>query len=251
MKDRNVKLNQRLEMLNLTNDYLGHIDYERNGYTDCSSHGCDDEGICRCYTITSIDINNIDLNSLALSIFSEVYNRDASAQRDRKITTIIHGYDLDEANKYCIHRILTINKLYKHENWEISWSGGYYGDELDGGHIVKPLYDKISSEIEQVLNFESLEDKINFVLNLEYGHVLSDLVNKKYEIITVPISDIIFGQKQHHDNVLIKDKRYYNYYPNDIPLGVCLLKNNKWRVIDGYHRFTNSKLSNVRIIGIK
>lgn len=237
--------------MELINDYLGHIDYDRNGYTDCPSHGCDDEGICRCYTITSIYINNIDLNSLSLSIFREVSSRDTTAQRDRKLSTIIYGYDPDEANIYSIHRILTHNKLYDPENWEITWSGGYYGDELDRGKIISHLYTKICSEIEHILNLEILEDKINFLLNLEYGHILPELVGKKYDILTVSKSDIVFGQEQHYSKVLIEDKRYYYNYPPKIPLGVCLFKNNKWRVIDGYHRISNSNLKDIRIIGIK
>jgi hypothetical protein len=238
-------------MVELINDYLGHIDYDRDGYTSCSESGCDDEGICRCYKITSIYINHIDLNSLALAILREVSSRDINGQRDKKLTTLIHGYNPDEVNLYCIHRILTINKLYDPENWEITWSDGYYGDELNSGKINQPLFNQICSQIGEVINFDKLKDKINYVLSLEYGHLLEELIDKEYEIITVSKSDLVFGQDKHYNKVLIEDKRYYNDYPNHIPHGICHFKNGKWRVIDGYHRLSNYRANNVRIIGIK
>ena len=82
---------------------------------------------------------------------------------------------------------------------------------------------------------------------------MDKIKDKNYEVISVGVDELDFGQDKHHKNVLHKTLEYYsdkNYLQNSIR-GVAYYDSGKWRVIDGYHRLTQTKFPKVRIIGIK
>ena len=125
-------------------NYMYSIDFKINGSHNCESYGCDDEGICRCYTIDSVIIKNINISNITRSIFNQFFNINSTSYiRDNKLSLLINGHTSIEENMYCIDRILRINKLYKIDNWKAQWGGGYYGDELDNIHIIENIYKKI------------------------------------------------------------------------------------------------------------
>lgn len=233
----------------LEKDYKYGIDYETEGYSDCNHHGCNDEGICRCFQITDIKIKNIDILYISNSIFSEIFNtKSKQYKRDNKLNQILYGFN-QEIDLYCIDRILRINRLWDPENWEKNWSRGYYGDEVDSIEISDPIYQKISSDISYILSLPSLKEKIEYVLIQEYGYLLEKIKPQKYEVIEVNKSDIIFGQDFYRKKVNT-ELEYYTDKHFDLIKGVCLLDNGKWRVIDGYHRLLSSKKGRVKIISI-
>jgi hypothetical protein len=49
-----------------------------------------------------------------------------------------------------------------------------------------------------------LEDKIDYVLLLEYGYILEQLKGKKYSIETIDKENLDFGRDVHLKNVLHK-----------------------------------------------
>jgi hypothetical protein len=230
-------------------DYKYSINYETEGNTDCKNHGCDDEGICRCFRITNVVIRDIDVLYISNSIFSEIFNtKSTQYKRDNKLNQILYGFN-QEIDLYCIDRILRINKLWDPENWDPHWSSGYYGDEVDSIEISDVVYQKIYTDIDHILSLPNLKEKIEYILILEYGYLLEKIKTRNYEVIEVNKSDIIFGQDFYRKKV-DKELEYYTDNHFDLIKGVCLLDDGKWRVIDGYHRLLSSKKDKVKIISI-
>lgn len=237
----------------IENTFKYCVNYEHYGEYSCEERGCNDEGICRCYTINDINISSVNINRITKSIYDQIRLDDKQHNRHKKINDIIYNYDSDMVNKYCIHRILTKNKIWDSSNWKAEISSGYYGDEVGEVTIKKDIFDKVCKEIKDVIETEILEEKINYVLNLEYGYILDKIKDKKYQVISIDKSQLDFGQDNHFKNVLHKTLEYYsdsNYLDNSIR-GIAYKIGDKWRVVDGYHRLTQTKLEKVRIIGIK
>ena len=241
-------------MINLSKDYRYSITYRHYGDYSCKESGCDDEGICRCFSITSVEIESVDVKNITDKIFTELYPDENKAQhkRERKLTSLIFDYDIDLINRYCIHRILSINKVWDKDNWTPRWSGGYYGDEVDSIELLDSVYSKILFDIDTMIEMDGIEDKINYVLALEYGYIIDNIKGKSYTSEIVDKEDLVFGQENHLRKV---SKNKYDYYSDshyrDIPRGVAYFDNGKWRVIDGYHRLNETKFPKVNIIGIK
>lgn len=231
-------------------DQKSYIEYEVDSHTNCEHHGCDDEGICRCYTIDSVHIKHIDLSLISESAIRRYnYNNSSkSAERERKLSSLLYGYDgLDE---YCLNRILVANKVYDVNRWEASWSYNYYGDEIDDILLEMTTYKKVVEDIEYVFNLKTIKEKIEFLIILEYGTLLDKIKNKNYEIIDVLKSDIILGQKIYADKI---SSDVYEHYTDDkfkLIRGICIFENGKYRLIDGYHRVTSTKMKTVKIISI-
>jgi hypothetical protein len=231
----------------IDNNFLYSVSYNTDGEYFCESSGCQDEGICRCYSINNIIITSVDI----LSLTEKLFNAIPTNNRDRKITQLVYNYDPDSINKYCINRILTINKIYDSSIWTGNKYNGYYGDEVDKIQLNDDIFKKVNEDISSLLNKDTIEDKINYILQMEYGYILPELNNKKYTEILVDINDIDFRNKNHYNSVLSKNVEYYMDNRYNLIKGICFFDNGKWRVIDGYHRLSKTKNSKVRIIGIK
>jgi hypothetical protein len=235
------------------NDFRYCVDVNHYGSYSCEESGCNDEGICRCYMIDEVTINSVDITRLTQNIFDQLNTDDSQYRRDKKITSLIYNYDSDMINKYCIHRILTHRKVWDVDNWKSEIIGGYYGQEVGDVLIKKELFDKVNDDIKNIYQLDTLEDKINYVLKLEYGYILDQIKDRKYEVISIDKEDLEFGQSNHHKNILHKKIDYYSdkkYLENSVR-GIAYWQSGKWRVVDGYHRLTETKFPKVRIIGIK
>jgi hypothetical protein len=103
------------------------------------------------------------------------------------------------------------------------------------------------------MSLETLKDKIDYVLKLEYGFILDEIKDKDYQVVTIDSNDLDFGQDKHYKNVLHKTLDYYSdrEYLRGSIRGIAYWDSGKWRVVDGYHRLTQTKFPKVRIIGIK
>jgi hypothetical protein len=237
----------------IENDFKYSLNCHHYGDYSCEQSGCHDEGICRCYKINKIEIISVDITRITEKIFSQLNEDDSQHKRDKTITNILFDYDSDLVNKYCIHRILTILKVWDFDNWNAQIVAGYYGDEIGDVLIKSELFDTISTHINQVLNLETLKSKIEYILKLEYGYILDSLKDKEYSVIQVNVEDLDFGQDKQLKNVLHKNLEYYSdkEYLRDSIRGVAYYSQSKWRVVDGYHRLTQTKFPKVRIIGIK
>jgi hypothetical protein len=237
----------------MENDFKYSLRYNDYGDYSCEESGCHDEGICRCYRINEIEINSVNISRITENIFIQLHKNDSQHKRDKALTNILYDYDIDLVNKYCIHRVLTICKIWDIDNWNAKVTGGYYGDEVGDILIEEDIFKEVSKHIDSIMDLETLKDKIDYVLKLEYGFILDKIKDKDYHIVVVESNDLDFGQDKHYKNVLHKTLDYYSdkEYLRDSIRGVAYLDHGKWRVVDGYHRLTQTKFPKVMIIGIK
>ena len=193
--------------------YAG-VDADYGYDTDCHNSGCREEGICRCGLITNAHITTVDLISIRQKIAS------------KKALSVVE--------RYCLERILVACKVWSPSAWEASICGGYYGQELKGVVIDSRIAKQVEGHIAAMRKLKTNREKIEFVLNLEYGYILDVLQGKNYFVKTINKDQLVF-QNDHYRR-LDRDvvENYVNY---DLPRGIVVsVGNKKYRLIDGYHR---------------
>ena len=136
-------------------------------------------------------------------------------------------------------------------NWNIDICGGYYGEELNGVNICKNIAKKIEDELNIAFSIDGLNDRIEYLLFLEYGSLLPELEKCDYEIVELYKSDIVFGSNNHYNKVKQKDLTHYDENSYDGIRGVVLDKDGKLRVIDGYHRIHAAKGPIIKVFKAK
>ena len=231
----------------VNSDFRYRMDYDITGYNDCEEYGCNDEGICRCYTITEVTINEESINLMEITdtIYKSLIDgkNDLSYIREKSINQLL-GDDEYDLNKYFINRLLTIHKYYLSENWNPEWSHDYYGQEVDSITLENRL------EFRQSLLHinDCNKDKIEHLLIEEYGHLSDKLKNKKWKVDLINKDQLSFGSKDHYNNVET-GLMYYNEKEYILPKGVVLEDvDGMYRVFDGYHRLKNTTSDVVEVI---
>lgn len=218
-------------------------DYTYNTEYSCETFGCNQEGICRCGSIVDLEVTKIDLSYLTQEIYEQLIPSDRkSRKRDTKLSQLLYGGEV--VDKYCIYRILSINKVYNPNLWEVNITGGYYGDEIDGVHLDKSVLSKIESECQKLFELESLSDKLRYVIELEYGYVLDDLQDCEFELISIYKSYIDFKKlnQNHIKMVKMEDLDHYSIDNYDLPRGIVRGDSSGWvpvdnyKIVDGFHR---------------
>ena len=231
-----VNSDRIIDLYEIDFQYNFKIDYSYGG--NCELYGCDREGICRCGTIDDARIaDDIDMTMVTDMVYDYIFKtNDISVRRDIFIDSILDDFNI---NKYFINRILSLHKMYDKSNWNIEIIDGYYGEELSIVSLEERLGD-ISKSMSNI--FLDNKSKIEYLLKKEYGYIDHRLIGKKWDLDIINKSDIIFGQKEHYNNV--SEGLYYysdTSYDNELPRGILLKDGNKYRVIDGYHRIKNTR----------
>lgn len=220
----------------LNYDFRYFVDCEYDTSSHCESSGCRDEGICRCSTIKNIQIRSVDLLGIT-----------------REVCVLMKVDEKDEFMTYCVNRILTSAKLWKKDIWDVSSERGYYGEEI--GNITLEnsgskafLYDYLP----KLYNAQDNRERIHTILTAEYGYVLEHLSGlSQWDIKSVSRSDIMVGNEHYYRKV---DSENYSYYKDwKLPVSVVSIVNgDKYRLIDGYHRFSACSSDKVKVIvGVK
>ena len=220
------------------------IDYRRE--YNCENSGCNDENICRCSYITDKSVESIDMTSIVNQIYSILFDESLSSKRNIILDKLLFDIDKD-INVYTIDRIARSCKLYLPESWDINVSGGYYGQEIDS--VI--LNSKVSSDFESKLRIAlslGLKERIEYILNLEYGYILPELENKNYKILNVNKSDIIFGSDGHLKKISKKDLKHYSDSNYNGIRGIVVEKSGKYKLIDGYHRCFSTNKEKVLVL---
>ncbi len=203
-----------------------HVELKYDYEYSCGIEGCYDEGVCRCGKIVDPKIEDEFID----------------------YTTTLNAYKNLKPNnfeKYCIDRILNHYKVYDPELWYINIDGGYYGEEI--GKVVFDNPTKIDETVKNMMNLKTNKQKILMVLELEYGYLLDELKNKKsWRIRKIKRDNLIIGQKDHYKKVNVETVDRYEDY--SLPKGVCLPENDKFRLIDGYHRIAASKDEMISVV---
>jgi len=195
------------KIVNKSFQYCTEYDYDSQ--TSCSESGCDDEGICRCSTIENAHIISVNVTSMVNDIYPSYFDKSLSTKRNNTINSILGGTS-KEIDKYTIDRILRINKVYEPTNWEINVCGGYYGQEIDNIILEDSIARKLEEQIDEALSIIELTTRVEYLLNLEYGHILPSLQNCQYSVETIERDKIIFGNDNHYKKINLKNIEHYS-----------------------------------------
>ena len=230
----------------ITFQYNGvYVDY---GYTyDCENYGCDEEGICRCGTINNEHIDSVDVSLIVKRIYDEFFEQGKAANRNNAINEVLYGIGKD-IDIYTIDRILRSYKIWENDNWNIEVDGGYYGQEAGNVTIKESIADKIDEELWTVFSLPSLKEKIEYLLNVEYGKVLPELSNCNYESIVIDKDEVVFGVENHLNKVMKKDLDFYSDKNYSGIRGIVVKSGDKWRIVDGYHRIFTTKWPKLKVL---
>ena len=230
----------------ITFQYNGvYVDY---GYTyDCENYGCDEEGICRCGTINNEHIDSVDVSLIVKRIYDEFFEQGKAANRNNAINEVLYGIGKD-IDIYTIDRILRSYKIWENDNWNIEVDGGYYGQEAGNVTIKETIADKIDEELWIVFSLPSLKEKIEYLLNVEYGKILPELSNCNYESIVIDKDDVVFGVEKHLNKVMKKDLDFYSDKNYSGIRGIVVKSGDKWRIVDGYHRIFTTKWPKLKVL---
>lgn len=139
---------------------------------------------------------------------------------------------------YCIERLIRKYDIFN--AWDPVIENGYYGTELRG---YKILHDMFLVKIRDLLSLSKDKDKLEFVLQVEYGQCLHDI--QKIKIKTVDKTQLL--QHRNNKNLL----SVYDYANKHIPIGIYEKDGNKFRVIDGRNRLYNYTEKHAKIIVIE
>lgn len=228
----------------LSSDLKQFINFQINYSFSCCDKYCQD--ICRCAEIIDIEIQNLNLPMISRKIYKDLYSlNEKSYERRNKLTKLLEGYD-NKFQIYCLERILNCNKLYDICNWKYEVVLGYYGQELDKVYLQEEVVEAVEKQINQFLSLTKLKEKVQFLLNLEYGFVLPSLVDCEYRIKQIPKEKIYFGQQSRY-NKTKGDSIYIDREKNQI-MGICLKEGDIYRVVDGYNRLSQNKHKKIFII---
>lgn len=209
-------------------DIKYYCEYDCEESRHCEEYGCHDEGICRCSTIDEVKIKGpLDIHGF-----------------------VAHLRNVTVEDKYCIDRVLTILHAWDKQMWTPDICSGYYGEELN--HI---LFDGLTAlKADQhldALRTLTFSQKIEYLLNLEYGFLLDEIKNKNWGIIEVKKEQIHLGQKDYSRKL---DSEVVATYENYIlPKAIAVIRGSQnglpqYHVIDGYHRISANKSRTVKIV---
>lgn len=239
-------------------DFIYDITANYNYETSCEESGCFDEGICRCSEIVDVVLNDIDISKVIKRIYTKYFETDLNDPanvRDRKLNSILSGTDINtwkDINLYAVDRIATIFKLWDKELYDVGVENSYYGEELMSIKLHKNIADRINNELIVIKGFSSIKEIVEYLLVLEYGNILPKLEKCNYIVQPVYKGDIIFGSHKHHKNVKDKSLTFYSDDNYDKIRGIVIKDDNKFRLIDGYHRtHTTNKTEIKMIVAIK
>jgi len=234
----------------LDHNIISHVRYSYDIENSCADSGCEQEGICRCSVITAMSITEIKFHSLVDDIYELYFAKGKSTTRNSIINSVLYDITVD-LQKYTIDRILRHYKIWNLSNLNVEIVDGYYGQEVDRITIREDIALKIEENLDKALSIMNFGERMEYLLILEYGHLLTELKNKKWSTIDVSINDINFGSKTHKSKVNNLDLSHYTDVQYKLFRGICLKSENTYRLIDGYHRCSATENKTVKIIVVE
>lgn len=213
-------------------DYRGDRDYDfvYDTVYNCDEEDCD--GICRCGRIENIHVNHIPVQSLVPMLVHK------AAKGFSKSNRIF---------EYCVERILVINKLYDVYLWDVSAVPGYYGEEIGPITFCELTSKKIEEQV-KALKKMTTPERVEYVLGLEYKSVLRAVKGRSWSVKQVLRKDVVLrpDTKKRAEG----ESQFYKGY--DGLVGVAYQDGVKYRLVDGYHRFTATDKEKVSlVVGVK
>jgi len=198
--------------------YFGGIDYNCDYDTHCHSNGCDEEGICRCGTISNARISMLDMGAFVTSLCRTMNIK----KTDPTLTEKLLWYSVD--------RLCRIYKLYNKDSWRIDVGGGYYGEEINGIYLENR--EGLSNALDLLI---ASDNPVELILKEEYGFLIPEVADQKWIVEKVdlkPIKAQSVGQMRKVDR---ETTNFYTDYEGIV--AVCIkAADGSFRLIDGYHR---------------
>lgn len=213
---------------------------------ECEKYNCEDD-ICRCSKIVNERLNKLNIVEITNSIYNLYFDKSEETKRDLKLNKLLNNID-KEIDLYTIDRILRINKAYNVENWRILKEEGYYGQEIESVKIENKLALKLDSLVKESLNIDNIKQRVEYLINLEYGYILDSLVDKNYKVKEIDKSKLIFSNESHYKNVSSKKLDYYSDSNYKNIRGIALEYGDKFKLIDGYHRSFSSNKEKIKLL---
>ncbi len=221
----------------LSNSFQYLVKYDYDTEYSCEESGCNEEGICRCSSIMSARVTEVNIPKLTDHIYCEfVDTKTKQGKRDNRLNQLFYGGE--EVDKYCIDRILTYYKIWNSNVWDVNVRGGYYGDEINDVKLSPIIFESIAESCKKLFSLENISDKIKLVLSLEYGYILDDMKDSNFEIIEINRDDIDFTKlnQKHISNVKNENLDHYKSKMYDLARGIVRMSGDKFTIVDGFHR---------------
>lgn len=217
-----MNTNKSFKKTNLQYDI--DCDYERSA---CRCDAYERGDYCRCTTIERAWVEYIDIKNVINKLYTKYCNEQS------------------EINKYCFDRICVALRIYDKDLYEIEICGGYYGEEIGGVYFENE--EKVFSIFNEVLKLTSDIEKIKYCLELEYNYLIDRVANKtSAKIAIVDTKDIVLPQTEYF--IKLNKNVIEDYKNRKLPVAVCIKDENKYILIDGYHRFIANKDQNTNKI---
>ncbi len=183
---------------------------------------CDENDYCRCGTIEDMNILEVNVSDIA--------------------NEVVECID-DDFLEYCLDRIIRLAGLHDPCHWEHTPSPGYYGEEVGTFKIREGKVSDIMTHVENLLKTKSDKGAIEFILNHEYGYLLTGIKDLRWSIVGVRKKDVVVGRQDHYVRLERGAIEQYRDLPSPLkhlPRGICVMLNERICLIDGYHRFAAS-----------
>lgn len=127
------------------------IDYDEQGESDCEASGCGDEGICRCYTIESVTIDNVSHGAIAKEIYDHYIENHARAWKVRAYSyDPFQRLEVLNLNIKDVEDIVSQHDITTHD-FRIDYGRSYYGDELHGIYMSDDIHSDIDRKVRKLI----------------------------------------------------------------------------------------------------
>lgn len=204
-------------------------DYEFN-HCDCTGEPNDPcDGYGRCSTIENATVKSIDYRNIASSL---------TDWNDRVPSLWL----------YAVEKIVQYHVTL--EDLSPNVVGGYYGEECDGAKMEANVASNLCAALASAAYMKD-EVLVEYLLYLEYGDVLPEAMCRRWAVELVDVSKVdapASGHKPDHRHIqrlkgrISKEKWAEPILKQVGVVGVLLDNGNgRFRLIDGYHRFTAYK----------
>lgn len=213
----------------LSNNYnYSGAEYDYSSQQNCDG-GCQNGDYCRCTTIEDAHITKAKPQELLDHIVDVL----SSAFKGE------HNPTKNPVNVYAIGRLLIHHKFDDVEYFNVGVTGGYYGEEISD--VTHDNHAKFIQDLVNVLSLNSNTSKIEYLLNLEYGHIPEQYKNLDWETKDIAIDNINYIEQQ---MMLAGKDNTNNKYPLDAIQQAILCTENgaQFNLVDGYHRL-NEKIA--------
>jgi len=206
-----------------TNRYTGFkycldIDYDTDEDPDCKHN------YCSCRTLVNIRVTNVDFQSILGKVILEI---------DPPIVA------------YAIDRILRIYKVYDRTKWTAEAESDYYGE------VVGPVCLEGREAVQEAIDFVTTpgrhpEEIVEYLLALEYGHLLPGLKGLTWTIETVKAKEVLIPHADYMRKLSVTGEQIYADW--DGVVAVTVACGGGYKLIDGYHRFTVNKKKEIQVL---